>query len=112
MLFVHHQAHFDEFLAYWPEYSENKLKVAWKKTKKGKFSVKKEPPKSWRDRQLNERQKRVEMYHEMVRLSFSHICCRSELVGVLPFTDPAFCGCSQERSDSEGGRSRSSSLAT
>ena len=38
-----HQAVFGEFLDYWPEYSENKLKVAWKKTKKGKFSLKKEP---------------------------------------------------------------------
>ena len=44
--------------------------MAWKKTKKGKFSLKKEPPKSWRDRQLNERQNRVEMlrlHDEMVR---------------------------------------------
>jgi hypothetical protein len=61
------QAHFKEFVEYWPEYSQQKLTMAWKKSKKGKFSLKKEPPKSWLDRQLHERQRRVEMFHEVVR---------------------------------------------
>ena len=86
--------------------------MAWKKTKKGKFSLRKEPPKSWRDRQLNERQNRVEMlrlHDEMVR--------RLPLATLALFTgafaDPpsSFWLRPQERSDSEGGRSRSSSLA-